>query len=82
MIDPVIPLSPFSPSEVLERAVSHDEREWVPAAAPNVWMRPLLFDMASQTLTPPNAPSQAAPGTGPAFCRGLDRANWPRALIR
>ena len=44
MIDPVIPLSPFSPSEVLERAVSHDEREWVPAAAPNVWMRPLLFD--------------------------------------
>jgi quercetin dioxygenase-like cupin family protein len=44
MIDPVLPKSPFSPPEIVAMAVSGDEREWVPAAAPNVWMRPLLFD--------------------------------------
>ena len=30
--------------EIVELAVSGDEREWVPAAVPGVWMRPLLFD--------------------------------------
>lgn len=36
--------SRWSPPEIVEIASSHDEREWVPAAAPGVWMRPLLFD--------------------------------------
>ncbi|MES2493668.1 MAG: 2,4'-dihydroxyacetophenone dioxygenase family protein [Pseudomonadota bacterium] len=30
--------------ELLLRARSDDEREWVPAAMDGVWMRPLLFD--------------------------------------
>ena len=44
MIEPVIPASPWSPAEIVERAVSGDEREWVPAATDGVWLRPLLFD--------------------------------------
>lgn len=36
--------SPFSPAEIVELAVSEDEREWVPAAMAGVWMRPLMFD--------------------------------------
>lgn len=37
-------VSPFSAPELIARAHSHDEREWVPAAMDGVWMRPLLFD--------------------------------------
>lgn len=37
-------VSPFSPAELLAKASSADEREWVPAAMDGVWMRPLLFD--------------------------------------
>ena len=37
-------VSPFSAPELLEKAQSEDPREWVPAAMPGVWMRPLLFD--------------------------------------
>lgn len=37
-------VSPFSPPELLAKASSDDEREWVPAAMEGVWMRPLLFD--------------------------------------
>ena len=44
MIEPVNPKSPWAPTEIVELAVSGDEREWVPAAMPGVWMRPLLFD--------------------------------------
>ena len=44
MDDPVIPKSLWSRPEIVEIAVSGDEREWVPAAMPGVWMRPLLFD--------------------------------------
>lgn len=36
--------SPWSVPELVATAVSADEREWVPAAMPGVWMRPLLFD--------------------------------------
>lgn len=36
--------SEWSPAEMVAHAVAEDEREWVPAAMPNVWMRPLLFD--------------------------------------
>jgi len=41
---PSLEVSRWSPPEVVEAAVSADEREWVPAAFPGVWMRPLLFD--------------------------------------
>lgn len=41
---PGLEVSPFSAPELLERAQSTDEREWVPAAMDGVWMRPLLFD--------------------------------------
>lgn len=34
----------FKPAEIVATAVSGDEREWVPAMQPGVWMRPLLFD--------------------------------------
>ena len=34
----------FRADELLLRARSDDEREWVPAAMEGVWMRPLLFD--------------------------------------
>lgn len=34
----------FRAEELLLRARSDDEREWVPAAMEGVWMRPLLFD--------------------------------------
>ena len=44
MTDPVIPKSDFSLPEIIETAVSTDEREWVPGMVPGVWMRPLLFD--------------------------------------
>lgn len=44
MIAPVIPNSKFSIPEIVETAISVDEREWVPAAREGVWMRPLLFD--------------------------------------
>lgn len=37
-------VSPFSPAELLAKASSEDDREWVPAAMDGVWMRPLLFD--------------------------------------
>jgi 2,4'-dihydroxyacetophenone dioxygenase len=40
----VLPISPWSPPELLAEAVPEDEREWVPSVVPNVWMRPLLFD--------------------------------------
>jgi 2,4'-dihydroxyacetophenone dioxygenase len=40
----VLEPSPWSPKEIVERAVSGDEREWVPAAQAGVWLRPLLFD--------------------------------------
>lgn len=36
----------WSLPEIVATAVSHDEREWVPSAAPGVWMRPLLFDVS------------------------------------
>lgn len=36
--------SPFAPAEIVEFAVPTDEREWVPAAMPGVWLRPLMFD--------------------------------------
>jgi 2,4'-dihydroxyacetophenone dioxygenase len=36
--------STFKPAEIVELAVSGDEREWVPAMQPGVWLRPLLFD--------------------------------------
>jgi 2,4'-dihydroxyacetophenone dioxygenase len=39
-------ISPWSPSEIVEQAISGDEREWVPSVAEGVWMRPLLFDTA------------------------------------
>lgn len=32
------------PDEIVERALSVDEREWVPAVQSGVWVRPLLFD--------------------------------------
>ena len=41
---PGLEVSPFSAPELLEKAKSDDPREWVPAAMPGVWMRPLLFD--------------------------------------
>ena len=44
MTDPVIPKSDFSLPEIIETAVSTDEREWVPGMVSGVWMRPLLFD--------------------------------------
>jgi 2,4'-dihydroxyacetophenone dioxygenase len=37
-------VSPFSPAELLAKASSCDEREWVPAGIEGVWLRPLLFD--------------------------------------
>lgn len=37
-------VSPFSPAELLARASSTDDREWVPASIEGVWLRPLLFD--------------------------------------
>ncbi len=40
----VLNVSSWSPDEIVERAVSGDEREWVPSAMDGVWMRPLLFD--------------------------------------
>ena len=43
-ISAALPLSPWKPDEIVARAVSADEREWVPAAMAGVWMRPLLFD--------------------------------------
>ena len=44
MIEQVIPKSVWSPPEIVEKAISDDEREWVPSATPGVWMRPLQFD--------------------------------------
>ena len=44
MIEQVIPKSAWSPPEIVEKAISDDEREWVPSATPGVWMRPLQFD--------------------------------------
>lgn len=38
------PIQNFRAEELLLRARSDDEREWVPAAMDGVWMRPLLFD--------------------------------------
>ena len=38
------PLQNFRAEELLLRARSDDERDWVPAAMDGVWMRPLLFD--------------------------------------
>lgn len=43
---PAAEVSQWSPPELVEMAVSRDEREWVPATMPGVWMRPLLFDTA------------------------------------
>ena len=40
----MIEASPWRPAEIVAVAASTDEREWVPAAMPGVWMRPLLFD--------------------------------------
>ena len=40
----MIEASPWRPAEIVAVAASTDEREWVPAATPGVWMRPLLFD--------------------------------------
>lgn len=40
----MLEVSSFSPDEIVERAVSADEREWVPAMQDGVWVRPLLFD--------------------------------------
>jgi 2,4'-dihydroxyacetophenone dioxygenase len=40
----VLETSAWSPREIVELAASGDEREWVPAAQPGVWLRPLLFD--------------------------------------
>ena len=40
----MIEASPWRPAEIVAVAASADEREWVPAAMPGVWMRPLLFD--------------------------------------
>jgi len=40
----MLDVSIWSPAEIVERAVSVDEREWVPAAMDGVSMRPLLFD--------------------------------------
>ena len=37
-------VSRWSPEEVVETAVSTDEREWVPTTNPLVHVRPLLFD--------------------------------------
>jgi quercetin dioxygenase-like cupin family protein len=34
----------WRPKEIVEAAVTTDERLWVPAAMDGVWMRPLLFD--------------------------------------
>lgn len=36
--------SRWSPQEIVAIASCEDEREWVPAAMPGVWMRPMLFD--------------------------------------
>lgn len=36
--------SRWSPPELVAAAIPDDPRLWVPAAMPNVWMRPLLFD--------------------------------------
>jgi len=44
MIEPAIPVSAWSPAEIVELANSTDEREWVPSAREGVWIRPLLFD--------------------------------------
>lgn len=43
---PPLPISLWSAPEIVELAISGDEREWVPAAMTGVWMRPLLFDTA------------------------------------
>lgn len=40
----MIDVSVWSPEEIVEKAVSGDEREWVPTAAEGVHVRPLLFD--------------------------------------
>lgn len=37
-------ISHWSPKEIVAQAMPCDEREWVPASAAGVWMRPLLFD--------------------------------------
>jgi hypothetical protein len=37
-------ISPFSPAELLGKAISVDDREWIPASVDGVWLRPLLFD--------------------------------------
>jgi 2,4'-dihydroxyacetophenone dioxygenase len=37
-------VSRWSSEEIVEAAVSADEREWVSTANPLVWVRPLLFD--------------------------------------
>jgi quercetin dioxygenase-like cupin family protein len=46
MIRPT-PHEKFRHPELLAQASSDDSREWVPAAMPGVWMRPLLFDTVS-----------------------------------
>ncbi len=37
----------FRPDELLARARSDDDRDWVPAVMEGVWIRPLLFDTGS-----------------------------------
>ena len=37
-------MNEFAPQEIVELAVPADEREWVPATMPGVWLRPLMFD--------------------------------------
>ena len=43
--------SHWAMNELIAEAVSADEREWVPAAMPGVWMRPLIFDRAHGAWT-------------------------------
>jgi 2,4'-dihydroxyacetophenone dioxygenase len=38
-------VSPWSPKELIEKAVPEDERLWVPMG-PGLWVRPLMFDTA------------------------------------
>jgi quercetin dioxygenase-like cupin family protein len=39
-----LPHSPWGANELLQKAVSDDEREWIPTVRSGVWLRPLLFD--------------------------------------
>lgn len=40
----MLDVSTWSPSEIIAKAVSEDDREWVPSVTDGVFMRPLLFD--------------------------------------